>query len=86
MKFRGFSLDPFNKFLYILVFEHTVYCMVVIEQPSFRKIGMNLSMTNSVKQNDVFAFIFGMRWCLLGFSGRGRLQRGQNSMSSIIET
>ncbi len=77
MKFRGFSLDPFNKFLYILVFEHTVYCMVVIEQLSFRKIGMNLSMTNSVKQNDVFAFkCFWYEMVFAWFFGKRSVAKG----------
>ena len=56
MKFRGFSLDPFNKLLYILVFKQPVYCIVMIKQLSFRKIGVNLPMTDSVEQDNVFAF------------------------------
>jgi len=56
MKFGGLIPNPFNEFLYIIVFEQAVYCVVVITQLSFRKISMNLSMTNAVKHYNFFAF------------------------------
>lgn len=51
--------------------------MVVIEQLSFSKIGVYLPMTNSVKQDNVFAFkCFWYEMVLAWFFGEGPVAKG----------
>ncbi len=56
MEFRWFVFNPFNKLLYVLIFQDSLNCMIMIEQFSLSKVCMYLSMADSVKKNNILAF------------------------------
>ena len=56
MKLWRLVPQPFNKFLYILVFEQAVNCVVIIKQFSLSEICVDLSMTYSMQEDDLFPF------------------------------
>lgn len=56
MKVRWFIFYPFDKFLYVLIFQDALYRVVIIKQLPLRERSVYLSVTNSMKEYYVPTF------------------------------
>jgi len=56
MKIGRLIFYPFDKFSYIVIFQDTFNCMVIIKQLPLGKSRVYLSVTNSMKEHNVSSF------------------------------